>query len=114
MIGRGKATRGQYLLDFALLWRPFLQSSPILQFLRYGLVVVFNVVMWACYVNSLKALSSLQATVTNFATHFISSGLAGFFLFQEAISYKWVAGALLIVIGVFILSKSGIEKVRTD
>ncbi|KAK4256303.1 hypothetical protein QN277_009187 [Acacia crassicarpa] len=86
----------------------------ILQFLRYGLVVVFNVVMWACYVNSLKALSSLQATVTNFATNFISSGLAGFFLFQEAVSYKWVAGALLIVIGVFILSKSGIEKFRTD
>ncbi|KAI9084674.1 hypothetical protein K1719_033318 [Acacia pycnantha] len=86
----------------------------MLQFLRYGLVVVFNVVMWACYVNSLKSLSSLQATVTNFATNFISSGLAGFFLFQEVISYKWVAGALLIVIGVFILSKSGIEKVRTD
>lgn len=42
--------------------------------------------MWACYVNSLKALSSLQATVTNFATNFISSGLAGFFLFQEAVS----------------------------
>lgn len=48
--------------------------------------MLFNVVMWACYVNSLKALSSLQATVTNFATNFISSGLAGFFLFQEPVS----------------------------
>ncbi|VAI10091.1 unnamed protein product [Triticum turgidum subsp. durum] len=32
--------------------------------------------MWGCYVNSLKALSSLQATVTNFAANFISSGFS--------------------------------------
>lgn len=56
-----------------------------LQFLRYGLVLFFNVTMWGCYINSLKALSSLQATVTNFATNFLSSGLAGFFLFQESL-----------------------------
>ncbi|XP_020585234.1 uncharacterized protein LOC110027923 isoform X3 [Phalaenopsis equestris] len=51
--------------------------------LKYGLVLFFNATMWGCYINSLKVLSSLQATVTNFATNFISSGLAGFFLFQE-------------------------------
>uniref|UniRef100_A0A2P2K817 EamA domain-containing protein n=1 Tax=Rhizophora mucronata TaxID=61149 RepID=A0A2P2K817_RHIMU len=77
---------------------------------RYGLVVLFNVTMWGCYVQSLKALSSLQATVTNFATNFLSSGLAGFFLFQEMMSVQWLAGALLIVIGVIILSKSSIER----
>jgi hypothetical protein len=38
--------------------------------------------------NSLKALSSLQATVTNFATNFISSGLAGYFLFEEPLPSK--------------------------
>ncbi|KAL0913200.1 hypothetical protein M5K25_016644 [Dendrobium thyrsiflorum] len=54
-------------------------------FLRYGLVLFFNVTMWGCYINSLKALSSLQATVTNFATNFLSSGVAGFFLFQESL-----------------------------
>lgn len=54
-----------------------------LQLIKYGCVVIFNVTMWGCYVNSLKALSSLQATVTNFATNFLSSGLAGFLLFQE-------------------------------
>jgi hypothetical protein len=58
------------------------------QFVRYGLVILFNVTMWGCYVNSLKALSSLQATVTNFATNFLSSGLAGYFLFEEALSFK--------------------------
>ncbi|XVE69782.1 hypothetical protein DITRI_Ditri10aG0018800 [Diplodiscus trichospermus] len=81
--------------------------SPLV---RYGLVVIFNVVMWGCYVNSLKALSSLQATVTNFATNFLTSGLAGFFLFEELLSSKWFAGALSIVIGVLILSKSSVER----
>ncbi|XP_052488404.1 uncharacterized protein LOC105786819 [Gossypium raimondii] len=78
--------------------------------IRYGLVVFFNVIMWGCYVNSLKALSSLQATVTNFATNFLTSGLAGFFLFEELLSFKWFAGAMFIVIGVLILSKSSVEK----
>lgn len=50
------------------------------------MVVICNVIMWGCYVNSLKVLSSLQATVTNFATNFLSSGLAGFLLFKEALS----------------------------
>ncbi|KAJ9166010.1 hypothetical protein P3X46_020812 [Hevea brasiliensis] len=80
------------------------------QFVRYSLVVICNVTMWGCYVNSLKVLSSLQATVTNFATNFLSSGLAGFLFFEEALSAQWFAGALLIVIGVVILSKSSIER----
>ncbi|XP_076943665.1 uncharacterized protein LOC143613983 [Bidens hawaiensis] len=83
------------------------------QLIRYGMVILFNVMMWGCYVKSLKALSSLQATVTNFATNFLSSGLAGFFLFEEPLSPKWFAGALLIVVGVFILSKSSVEEEKT-
>ncbi|KAI3738043.1 hypothetical protein L2E82_28061 [Cichorium intybus] len=83
------------------------------QLFRYAMVIFFNVVMWGCYVNSLKALSSLQATVTNFATNFLFSGLAGFFLFDEPISLKWFAGALLIVVGVFILSRSSNEEKKS-
>ncbi|KAK6939378.1 hypothetical protein RJ641_028909 [Dillenia turbinata] len=79
-------------------------------FVKYGMVIMFNVTMWGCYVNSLKALSSLQATVTNFATNFLSSGLAGFFLFGEVLSPQWIVGALMIITGVFILSKSSMEK----
>ncbi|CAA0841199.1 Unknown protein [Striga hermonthica] len=78
--------------------------------LKYALVIFFNVIMWGCYVNSMRSLSSLQATVTNFATNFLSSGLSGFFLFEEALPLKWFAGAVLIVIGVVILSKSSIDK----
>lgn len=62
--------------------------SCLAQLLKYVLVVLFNVTMWGCYVNSLKALSSLQATVTNFAANFISSGLAGYFLFEEPLPSK--------------------------
>ncbi|EPS73307.1 hypothetical protein M569_01449 [Genlisea aurea] len=74
--------------------------------LKYGLIISLNVVMWGCYVNSMKTLSSLQATVTNFATNFLCSGLAGFFLFHEELPLKWFAGAALIVLGVIVLSKS--------
>lgn len=81
-----------------------------LQLIKYGCVILFNVTMWGCYINSLKALSSLQATVTNFATNFLSSGLAGFLLFQEPLPIQWFAGASLIVLGVIVLSKSSIEK----
>ncbi|KAH0990557.1 hypothetical protein GBA52_002040 [Prunus armeniaca] len=58
------------------------------QIVRYGLVILFNATMWGCYVNSLKALSSLQATVTNFAANFLSSGLAGYLLFKEPLSFQ--------------------------
>uniref|UniRef100_A0A9I9D019 Uncharacterized protein n=1 Tax=Cucumis melo TaxID=3656 RepID=A0A9I9D019_CUCME len=58
-------------------------------FFRYGLVIAFNLAMWGCYVNSLKALSSLQATGTNFSANFLCSGLAGFFLFEEALSFQF-------------------------
>ncbi|XP_042011408.1 uncharacterized protein LOC121759900 [Salvia splendens] len=78
--------------------------------LKYALVVLFNVIMWGCYVNSMKSLSALQATVTNFATNFLTSGMSGYILFNESLPLKWFAGAALIVIGVVVLSKSSIEK----
>ncbi|KAG6648526.1 uncharacterized protein LOC122316681 isoform X4 [Carya illinoinensis] len=65
------------------------------QFVRFSMVILFNATMWGCYVNSLKALSSLQATVTNFATNFLSSGLAGFFLFEEALSFQNAKAVLM-------------------
>eukprot|EP01018_Ginkgo_biloba_P013661 Gb_12732 [translate_table: standard] len=80
-----------------------------LQLLSYACVVLLNVSMWSCYVNSLKALTSLQATVVNFATNFLVSGFTGFFLFRESLHFQWFAGAVLIVLGTFILSQSSTE-----
>lgn len=71
------------------------------QLVKYGLVIFFNVLMWGCYVNSLKALSSLQATVTNFAINFLTSGLAGFFLFEEALSFKVITKFAARMVNVF-------------
>ncbi|KAL9232424.1 hypothetical protein vseg_007538 [Gypsophila vaccaria] len=84
------------------------------QLLKPVFVIIFNVTMWACFTNSLKALSSLQATVINFATNFLTSALAAFFLFGEPLSTKWFAGASLIVVGVFILTKSSLETKKDD
>ncbi|XP_078442019.1 cell growth defect protein [Wolffia australiana] len=85
------------------------------QFLKFGLVLVLNVVMWACYISSLRVLSSLQATVTSFATNFLSSGFLGSLIFEEPVSPKWLGGAALIVVGVIILSKSSTEtRARQD
>ncbi|KAK3415413.1 hypothetical protein EUGRSUZ_H01037 [Eucalyptus grandis] len=102
-----EATRGPSPPDSWPLSPPSPPSSSPLRSLN---IVLPYCSMWGCYVNSLKSLSSLQATVTNFATNFLTSGLAGFFLFDESLRYQWFAGALFIVIGVLILSKSSIEK----
>ncbi|KAI4339911.1 hypothetical protein MLD38_024795 [Melastoma candidum] len=77
---------------------------------KYGCVVMFNVVMWGCYVQSLRDLSTLQATATNFAANFLASGFAGSLLFGELLKLQWFAGAFLIVIGVLVLSTSTTEE----
>ncbi|KAF3605198.1 hypothetical protein DY000_02047657 [Brassica cretica] len=66
--------------------------------------------MWGCYVNSLRALSSLHATITNFAANFLSSGFAGLLLFHESLSIPLVFRALSITIAVVILSNSSVDK----
>lgn len=58
---------------------------------------------------SLKALTSLQATVLNFASNFLISGLAGFLCFNEALHGQWFLGAFLIVLGILLLSKADKE-----
>jgi hypothetical protein len=51
-------------------------------------VVACNVAMWTLYVRSLASLSSLQATVLNFAANFLLSGFAGFLIFEEATHFQ--------------------------
>lgn len=75
----------------------------------YGGVVLLNIVMWSCYVRSLKVISSLQATVVNFASNFLISGLAGFLCFEETLHFQWFIGAFLIVLGILLISKADKE-----
>ncbi|XP_038978211.1 LOW QUALITY PROTEIN: uncharacterized protein LOC103699650 [Phoenix dactylifera] len=81
-------------------------------FKHMALVLFFNITMWGCYVNSLKAshLCKLRHKLRN---NFLSSGLAGYFIFEEPLPSRvtnMVAGAILIILGVFILSQSSIER----
>lgn len=84
---------------FTLMW-----SFSNSQLIKYGCVILFNVTMWGCYVNSLKALSSLQATVTNFATNFLSSGLAGFLLFREPLPIQVICEIVLLCLWTIVWS----------
>eukprot|EP00249_Psilotum_nudum_P008752 c21488_g1_i1 orf=238-615(+) len=68
-------------------------------------VVLLNVIMWSLYVRSLRVLTSLQATVINFASNFLLSGFAGFIFFGEALHFRWFVGGFFILCGIFILSK---------
>ncbi|KAF5183604.1 cell growth defect protein [Thalictrum thalictroides] len=86
-IGYAWAISAGFNAAFAAIAAKFFSDS---QLVKYGFIIFFNVMMWGCYVNSLKALSSLQATVANFATNFLSSGLAGIFLFNETMSNKLI------------------------
>jgi drug/metabolite transporter (DMT)-like permease len=72
-------------------------------------VVTCNVAMWTLYVRSLASLSSLQATVLNFAANFLLSGFAGFLIFEEATHFQWFLGATLIVMGIMVLSKAEVS-----
>lgn len=80
-----------------------------LRLVWYAGVVACNVAMWTLYVRSLTRLSSLQATVFNFAANFLLSGLAGFVLFGEAAHGQWVVGAALIVAGITVLGKADVN-----
>ncbi|KAI5083793.1 hypothetical protein GOP47_0003536, partial [Adiantum capillus-veneris] len=89
------------------------QLLPLLRVLGYGGVVLLNVLMWSCYVRSLKVLSSLQATVVNFASNFLISGLAGYLCFSEHLPPQWFLGAFLIVTGIVLLSEADTSKEKS-
>ncbi|KAJ7519224.1 hypothetical protein O6H91_20G029400 [Diphasiastrum complanatum] len=87
-------------------------ASPVVRWeyriISYAGVITCNVIMWSCYVRSLKALSSLQATVVNFAVNFILTGFLGLICFGETLHLEWFIGAFFIVFGIFVLSKAGV------
>eukprot|EP00250_Pteridium_aquilinum_P015819 c22781_g1_i4 orf=497-865(-) len=82
------------------------QLPSLVRALGYGGVVLLNVFMWSFYVRSLKVLSSLQATVVNFASNFLISALAGYLFFSEDLPLQWFLGASLIILGIVLLSQA--------
>ncbi|KAL3693395.1 hypothetical protein R1sor_007046 [Riccia sorocarpa] len=75
----------------------------------FAIVILCNVSMWSLYVRSLTALSSLQATVVNFGSNFLLSGLAGFIIFNEPAHFQWFVGASFILAGIWVISTASDE-----
>ena len=63
-----------------------------------------QVAMWAFFVRSLNAVPSLVATVCNTATNFVLSAAVGGLVFNEPLSLTWACGALLIAVGVVLIT----------
>ena len=74
----------------------------------FGLMLYVNVLMISMF---LKALSrtdhSLKVVVLNTAANFITTGVLGQLIFNEVMTVKWSVGALIIVLGMCLITISG-------
>ncbi|CAM9877465.1 unnamed protein product, partial [Hapterophycus canaliculatus] len=66
-----------------------------------------NAVMLSTYLKALQMSGSTVATVTNFATNFLLSGVSGRIVFGERLPMLWFCGASLVVAGVMLLTGGG-------
>ncbi|CAM9731120.1 unnamed protein product [Scytosiphon promiscuus] len=66
-----------------------------------------NAVMLSTYLKALQMSGSTVATVTNFATNFLLSGISGRIIFGERLPMLWFCGASLVVSGVMLLTGGG-------
>jgi hypothetical protein len=69
-----------------------------------------NAAMTSCYVQALQASGSVPATLISAAVNFVLSGVAGWAIFQEALSLRWWAGAGLTLMGVALVAGWGFEQ----
>lgn len=73
----------------------------------FGLMFLFNGLMWTLFVKSLRnSSSSAQAMITNSASNFIFSALFGMVVFGEILSLRWWMGASFIILGLFLINKN--------
>eukprot|EP00903_Cladosiphon_okamuranus_P009119 g8712.t1 len=66
-----------------------------------------NAVMLSTFLKALQMSGSTVATVINFATNFLLSGISGRIVFGERLPASWFCGASLVVAGVVLLSAGG-------
>ncbi|CBJ25761.1 conserved unknown protein [Ectocarpus siliculosus] len=63
-----------------------------------------NAVMLSTFLKALQMSGSTVATVTNFSTNFVLSGISGRMVFGERLPALWFFGASLVVSGVVLLT----------
>lgn len=85
----------------------FTQSTfaSIVTIILIILFIFSNVFMWRCYSKALSiSTTSIQPTIVTKTSNFLLSALVGFIFFAEPINFTWLAGFILILIGVYLIS----------
>ncbi|KAL0271020.1 UNVERIFIED_CONTAM: hypothetical protein PYX00_008267 [Menopon gallinae] len=70
-------------------------------------MIALNGLMWNFFVKALQSSkSSLEATILNTATNYVSSGLLAYVIFGEVTGILWWSGITLILLGVMVITNS--------
>jgi len=67
-------------------------------------IVASNAVLWNFLAKSMDISTSVDAVVINNAFNFFFTALFGWAIFSERISALWILGAIIILIGVYIMN----------
>ena len=67
-------------------------------------MILCNVLMMKFYMSSCQENGAGKATVYNFVVNYLASICFGAFFFNEEVTYRLVAGVLLILSGTFVIS----------
>ncbi|CAG9310741.1 unnamed protein product [Blepharisma stoltei] len=87
-------------------WGEFLYYEELsLKIACIIIMLVLNSLMIKFFMQSLKDLGASKATVINFTCNYMSSAVFGYLVYSEYLSLTWGLGALLMIIGVYIISK---------
>ncbi|XP_031837542.2 transmembrane protein 42 isoform X1 [Nomia melanderi] len=79
------------------------------------LMVSSNTVGCTFFVKALNASgSSLPCTIASAATSYVCSALAGSLVFNESTSITWWCGILLVILGLFFISRAPTKAVSTE
>nr|CCA16820.1 AlNc14C26G2561 [Albugo laibachii Nc14] len=84
--------------DFACNWMPVgIQITCLLCMLG------MNTLMFRYFLSALQESDSLTSTISSFSTNFVVTAIGGFWLFHEDLNIQWTFGAIVILLGMFLL-----------
>jgi len=84
----------------------------IIQGICFSFMLLVNLVMMNSFAKSMNKTSSLYATVISNSINYCFSGILGFLLFREILSWIWCIGASLILFGLYFMMR-GIENQKS-
>ncbi|CCI42316.1 unnamed protein product [Albugo candida] len=94
--------------DIACIWLPVgIQITCLMCMLG------MNALMLRYFLRGLQESDSLTSTITSFSANFVVTAIGGFWLFNEDLNLQWTFGAILILLGMFLLLY-GESSLRTE